>query len=152
MRLDDPALAGEAQDLAARFDQALGPHTRRWVYYGLRGRRDIAAEWPVTTGVPAWQRRSFTITYAPINALVNKMLEITPETAAQSDRAMREVFDEVGDRLRDGRRFLVGDRFTTADLTFAALAAPLIAPAEYGTPSYCRGAPRGDGSNGARAP
>jgi len=133
MRLDDPALAGEARDLAASFDEALGPHTRRWVYYGLRGRREIAARY-LTQGVPAWQRRSFAVTYPPISALVNRVLDITPETAAQSERAMREVFDEVGDRLGDGRRFLVGDRFTAADLTFAALAAPLIAPAEYGTP------------------
>jgi glutathione S-transferase len=42
------------------------------------------------------------------------------------------VLDEVADRLSDGRRYLVGGRFTTADLTFAALAAPLVLPPEYG--------------------
>ncbi|MFW5741213.1 MAG: hypothetical protein ACOC1F_12685 [Myxococcota bacterium] len=31
------------------------------------------------------------------------------------------MFDEVSERVRD-RRFLVGDRFSTADLTFASLA------------------------------
>lgn len=37
-------------------------------------------------------------------------------------------------RLEDGRRYLCGDAFTAADLAFAALAAPVIVPPEYGTP------------------
>jgi glutathione S-transferase len=44
------------------------------------------------------------------------------------------VFDAVAARLADGRRFLVGDRFSAADLTFAALAAPIVLPAGYGSP------------------
>ena len=34
------------------------------------------------------------------------------------------VFDSVGERLADGRPYLMGDRFTAADLTFASLSAP----------------------------
>ena len=34
-------------------------------------------------------------------------------------------------RLGDGRRFLVGGRFSAADMTFAALAAPVLFPTEY---------------------
>ena len=46
-------------------------------------------------------------------------------------REWREtVFQEVEDRLTQGRRFLVGERFTAADLTFAALAAPMVLPAQ----------------------
>jgi glutathione S-transferase len=130
---DDPALAGEAQALAADFDERFGPETRRWVYFGLRGRRDIASAY-LTTGVPGWQRATFGVTYRPISFVVNKVLNITPETAAHSDHVMRAAMDEVAQRLSDGRRYLVGDRFTTADLTFAALAAPLVVPPGYGVP------------------
>ena len=42
---------------------------------------------------------------------------------------VRGIFREVDERLCDGRRFLVGERFTAADLTFAALAAPVLFPA-----------------------
>ena len=44
------------------------------------------------------------------------------------------MFGEVESRLARGRGYLVGDRFTAADLTFAALAAPVLLPPEYGWP------------------
>jgi glutathione S-transferase len=128
---DDPALAAEARALADDFDERLGPHTRRWVYFQLRGRRELVTE-SITAGVPAWQRRTFALTYAPINFVVHRILKITPETVKESEDAFDEVFAEVGERLADGRRFLVGERFSIADLTFAALAAPLVIPPEYG--------------------
>ena len=38
----------------------------------------------------------------------------------------------MAEMLADGRPFLLGDRFTAADLTFAALAAPVVLPPRYG--------------------
>jgi glutathione S-transferase len=128
---DDPALAAEARALADDFDARLGPHTRRWVYFGLRGQRELVTE-SMTDGVPAWERRTFALTYRPINAVVHRVLKITPATVRESQDAFDQIFAEVGERLADGRRFLVGDRFSIADLTFAALAAPLVIPPEYG--------------------
>ena len=37
----------------------------------------------------------------------------------------------VAEILRDGRPYLTGDRFTAADLTFAALATPVVFPEHY---------------------
>ena len=54
--------------------------------------------------------------------------------ARRPARAVQREFDAVAARLEDGRRYLCGDPFTAADLTFAALAAPAIAPPEYGAP------------------
>ncbi len=47
---------------------------------------------------------------------------------------MRASFDAVDERLADGRPYLCGASFTAADLTFAALAAPMLMPPEYGVP------------------
>ncbi|HEY4099014.1 MAG TPA: glutathione S-transferase family protein [Baekduia sp.] len=129
----DPDAAAEACALAADFDERLGPHTRRWVYFQLAGQRTLVSE-AITAGVPAWQRRTFALTYAPINLVVHKVLDIDADTVNQSEAVFRTVFAEVSERLADGRHHLVGDRFSIADLTFAALAAPLVVPAEYGVP------------------
>ena len=59
---DDPGAAAEVRDLQLDFDTNLGPHGRRWMYYGLRDRRDIAIDY-ACTGVPAWQRRALPVVY-----------------------------------------------------------------------------------------
>ncbi len=45
---------------------------------------------------------------------------------------IRKIFSKVNGLLADGRHFLVGDQFSLADLSFAATAAPLILPEEFG--------------------
>ena len=66
--------------------------------------------------------------------LIRTAFRITPDSAERSRQRVHEVFREVDKYLRDGRRFLVGDRFTAADLTFAALASPVL---HQMTPSRC---------------
>ena len=63
-----------------------------------------------------------------------RFLDISPATAARSEMEVRETFDRVGERLAEGRAYLCGESFTAADLTFAALAAPVLVPPEYGIP------------------
>ena len=62
--------------------------------------------------------------------LVRTAYKITPESAQRSLERVRGVFRQVDERLSDGPRFLAGERFTAADLTFAALAAPVLFPVE----------------------
>ena len=66
--------------------------------------------------------------------MIDRYLDITPATAAQSEAEVRAVFDDVARRLADGRPYLCGERFSAADLTFAALAAAVLMPPEYGVP------------------
>jgi glutathione S-transferase len=129
----DAEMAAEVRALERDFDLRLGPHGRRWMYDAIRGRRDLATAY-APTGVPAWQRRALPLAYPAVAFVIDRYLDITPATAAASQRECRAVFDAVAERLADGRRYLVGDRFTAADLTFAALAAPLVMPREYAVP------------------
>jgi glutathione S-transferase len=62
--------------------------------------------------------------------LVRAGYKITPQSAQRSLDRVRAVFSEVDRHLSDGRRFLTGEYFTAADLTFAALAAPVLFPIE----------------------
>ncbi len=130
---EDPDAAAEVRALQRDFDARLGPEGRRWMYYGLRGRRDIAVAYGCT-GVPAWQRRALPFAYPVAARIIDRYLDVTPATAAQSMAEVRATFDGVAERLGDGRPYLCGKRFSAADLTFASLAAPLLMPPEYGVP------------------
>jgi glutathione S-transferase len=129
----DPSAAVEVRMLEREFDTRLGPHGRRWMYYGVRGRRDLAIAY-ACTGVPAWERRLLLLGYPAMAWAIDRYLDVSPATAAESELETRAVFDAVAQRLSDGRPYLCGERFTAADLTFAALAAPMLMPPGYGVP------------------
>jgi len=125
--------AAEVRTLEREFDERLGPHARRWMYNGVRGRRDLALSY-ACTGVPSWQRRVLPAVFPIVIRVIDRYLDITEQTAASSEIEVRQVFESVAQRLGDGRRYLCGDRFTAADLTFSALAAAVLMPPEYGVP------------------
>jgi glutathione S-transferase len=130
---DDPDAVAEVRALERDFDERLGPHSRRWIYNGLRGQRALAVAY-VPTGVPAWERGVLVAGYPLLARVLDRYFDISPETAAESESEVRSVFDRVAAQLGDGRGYLCGDRFTAADLTFSALAAPMLVPPEYGVP------------------
>jgi len=129
----DPEAAAAVRTLEQDFDTRLGPHGRRWMYDSLRGSREIAVAYNCT-GVPAWQRRAFPFVFPMAMRVIDRYLEISPASVAESLATVRAVFDEVAARLADGRTHLCGDGFSAADLTFAALAASVLVPPEYGVP------------------
>jgi glutathione S-transferase len=130
---EDPHRAAEVRLLEADFNAGLGPHTRCWLYQQLRERRDLAVSYGCT-GVPAWERTTLRVSYPLLIAIVVRVLDVTPTAAIESEAAVRATFDAVAKRLADGRRYLCGEEFTAADLTFSALAAPMLVPSAYGVP------------------
>jgi glutathione S-transferase len=130
---ENPDAAAEVRALEHDYDERLGPEGRLWMYDGIRGRRDIAMAY-AGTGVPAWERRALPILFPLVSRMIDRFLDITPAAAAESLGVVRSVFHEVAARLADGRRYLCGDRFTAADLTFAALSAAVLMPPQYGVP------------------
>jgi glutathione S-transferase len=125
--------ACEVRRLEADLDERLGPHSRRWMYQHLRERRDLALRYGCAE-IPGWERFTLRHAYPVVIGIVARVLDVTPATADASEVQVRAIFDDVGERLADGRRYLCGARFTAADLTFAALAAPMLLPPEYGVP------------------
>ncbi|HWI73445.1 MAG TPA: glutathione S-transferase family protein [Baekduia sp.] len=124
---DDP----EARALADDYDERLGPATRLWVYHRMLHRPDLAGT-PMTDGLPAWERGAWRVGHRAIGFAVSKVLAINDDTAVEAEQTFRAIYADVDDRLADGRPYLAGDAFSIADLTFAALSAPLIAPPQYG--------------------
>ena len=129
--LGEPEHAARA--LERDFDDRLGPAGRLWMYWSLHDRPDIAAKYNCT-GVPAWQRRMFPLAYPVMIRFIDRHLGVSALTAAEARGTVDATFDEVAERLSDGRPYLLGERFSTADLAFAALAAAVLMPEQYGVP------------------
>lgn len=127
----DPERA-DALALEDDFDRHLGPATRRWAYFHSLDDKELLAR--LVTGAPRWERTLLRLTRPLAVRYLKRGLKIDAAGAARSKAKIDETFAHVGALLGDGRRYLMGDRFTVADLTFAALAAPVLLPAEYGAP------------------
>jgi glutathione S-transferase len=120
----------EVERLEARFDEVLGPSARRWGYFHLLDDRERLLAM-MSVGVPAWQTATFRAGLPVMRGLLRRAIGVTPERAARALGRVEAVFAEVAERLADGRRYLTGERFTAADLTFAALATPVTFPPEH---------------------
>ncbi|MCU0306044.1 MAG: glutathione S-transferase [Thermoanaerobaculales bacterium] len=116
----------EVGELETRLHDDLGPHTRRCAYvYGLEDVglvRELARR-----NVPRLQATLFIALRPMIGRLLTKGLDLTPESTRRSLATIHRVLDEIEPRIA-GRRFLVGDRFTAADLAFACMLAPTLLP------------------------
>lgn len=135
--------AAEVRELCAYFDAKLGPHTRRYGYHHMLPRMVLSTRL-LRHKVAPLEAAVGTLAFPFLRGFVRKGLNISPAKAEESLQRVRAVFDEVGNVLaRDSgpvagggssRGFLVGDSFTAADLTFAALSAMLLLPPHYGVP------------------
>jgi glutathione S-transferase len=125
-----PELRREVEELAELFDRRLGPDIRTWGYYYRSGDRPTMRKaW--CKGAPLLERVGFEIAFPFISAKVRKIYNITPESAAASLQGIREIFDKVDRILASGQPYLAGDKLSAADLTFAALSAPILLPPEH---------------------
>jgi len=127
----DETQAKAALEHEERFDEVLGPATRRVAYYHLLPHKALSMQVMAASGAPSWELRLLGLSYPLATRMLSRGLNIHEASAARSLERARQVFDEVDDLLDDGRSYLVGDHLSAADVTFIALAAPLLNPPQY---------------------
>jgi len=130
-RFLEPTAAALA--LEQKFDRRLGNDVRVWAYSRIFRRRDLTLRsWGIEEpGIPAWQRALLRAFTPVLRMAVKNMLGVTPSRAEKALERTRQAFDEVDALLVDGRRYLLGDALSFADITFASLAALAVLPPEY---------------------
>ncbi|MBL8601087.1 MAG: glutathione S-transferase N-terminal domain-containing protein [Myxococcales bacterium] len=129
-RLFPQGLDAEVHALETRFDESLGPATRRWGYGLLLPQRALLLR-ALDQNVPRYESFVARRSYPLLRAALTRGLNLRPEAIARSAARTRALFDEVAARLSDGRGYLVGAQLTAADVAFASLAAPVLMPPAY---------------------
>lgn len=128
-----PDGAPEVTALCRELDAGLGPDARRLMYAHMLPRKELMLEFN-DVGVPRWEDRMMRSLWPVVTRWGARELEVHAGTLEQDRPRVLAAFDGIAARLEDGRPYLFGERFTAADLTFAALAAAAVVPPEYGTP------------------
>lgn len=121
----------EAAELDAHFGVELGPHTRRVVYWLAMGRPSVLDD-IARANVPPAQARVFRALRPLALRLVATRLQVDEPGYRRSLDKVRREADRIAARIADGRPYLLGDRISAADLTFASLMGPAVVPVEYG--------------------
>ncbi|MBK9263947.1 MAG: glutathione S-transferase family protein [Polyangiaceae bacterium] len=111
-------------------DEQLGPHTRRWAYFYLLPMRDLTLRM-TRDSAPKVEHAVMSVVFPVARKMMQRAMKITPKGAERSRQKIDEVFDEIAKLLADGRKFLVGDGLSAADITFASLAAVVVLPEQY---------------------
>lgn len=127
----DPVQRQRALELEEFFDENLGPDVRRAVFWHLLREPDrmLARADELTT---PRQGRILAATIPAVREVLSWRYRINDQSAAQSLLKVHAAMTFIEDTL-DGREYLVGDWFTIADLTAAALLGPLLGPPQFPT-------------------
>lgn len=128
---EDQGSRTDVDSLCLRFDAVLGPRARRLMYVHMLHDRSLALRFN-NDGVPAWEDRTVRYGWPAMQMLIRRVLQIRPGIEREDEVAVWGELDFVAGMLADGRPYLCGERFSAADLTFAALSAAVVVPTVYG--------------------
>jgi glutathione S-transferase len=128
-----PPARAEVDALCDRLDQTLGPAGRRLIYVHMFEQRELVLEFN-DRGVPSWEDRALRLGWPLLRRFIAHALGIVPGIEVADEATVFRELDHIAGLLSDGRPYLCGERFGAADLTFAALCAPMIVPPDYGVP------------------
>ena len=119
-----PEHEAEILELEQRVSARIGGHSRRIGYFHVLQRADLVAA-TARDNVGPTQARLFRALRPLLSVVIRRGLRIDARRVAKSVTVLREETALLDEKLGSGR-YLVGDRFTAADLTTACMLAPAL--------------------------
>jgi glutathione S-transferase len=130
-----PAQHREAVLRVADEARSIGPDIRRLAYFAFgQDLRLLERAWAMNVG--AVEARIHKLVFPVSRRMAFKALRVNRQAAEKSEVVVRDFLGRRNTSLTGTRRYLVGDTFTLADLTMAAILSPLARPPEH--PLYAR--------------
>ncbi|HEX8074820.1 MAG TPA: glutathione S-transferase family protein [Thermoleophilaceae bacterium] len=135
----DPADRRRALELEDFFDEQLGPYTRMLLLHRLLEDPDLLREtFAPDLSIP--RRLVGRVTFPALRRRVIADFGLDEQGVERAYEKLRAAGARVRAELQPSG-YLVGDRFTVADLTLSALASPVVAPEQFPYPQPQRGHP-----------
>ena len=132
---DAPSLAGsdpeQVRAIEKRLDDIAGVHVRRFFYSDALTENPNSVRPIFSNGLPFFQRLAVIISWPKIASVMIKMMDLGRTQREESRAIVDAELAWLDDLLTDGRPYLTGSEFTRADLTAAALLAPVVDPKEH---------------------
>ena len=125
----DPVARQRALELEEYCDEEIGPHLRRVLFHAMLPDGRFTAD-VMSPGFPAITKAIYSAFFPLTRVIMRLDMGITDDGAARSLVRFEAALDRL-DRELGTSDHLVGDAFTVADLTAAALLSPLTQPPEY---------------------
>ena len=127
---EDSLLQDEAFKWEQYIDSEVGIHLRLCCYHILLDHPEILV--PFFTHKGPWYGKFLIARMFPgLRIKMLALLKINDQTAHNSRQRHSKAIDKLNDHYQE-KTFLAGDSFSRADLTAAALLAPLYMPDQYG--------------------
>ena len=126
----DSKLREEVLAVDDRFDHVVN-HVVRYAYsVSLDNAEGVTTLW--TIDATPGQSRFIRAAYPLLRLVFRSKLKLgQPAAIAASEQRFGEGLDWLAEQLKDGRQYLVGKQLTAADITAAALLAPIACPDEH---------------------
>ena len=125
-----------------RVDKIAGVHVRRFYY------SEALVEFPntvrpmFTRDLPLPKKLRISMGWGKIRKLMIARMDLGTEQGQESRDITEGELDWVDEQLSDGRKYLVGDELSRADIATASLLAPLALPSEHPTYNKMKLPPR----------
>ncbi len=136
------AISPESTEIEKRLDDILGIHVRRWFY------SESLLDCPETVrpvfaeGSGFLSRTLLALAWPKVIEMMSKRMDLGVDQEAESKAIVSSELDWLDSLLADGRRFLVGDSISNADIAAAALIAPMFGPPNHPVSEFLHLPPR----------
>lgn len=122
-----------AMEVEAMFDR-IGSHIIRYAYGTAFQQPDTVLRlWTVDAN--PWQERLMKTSFPLVAQMAKRAFNLSPEAVSRSEELIEDAVEWLEKQVAESG-YLVGDRLTVADVTAAALLAPIACPDEH--PIYSR--------------
>ncbi len=132
-RLTPDADIERAAAIEKRIDDIAGVHLRRFYYSEALVEHPSTVRPIFTKHLPLLKKLPIIVGWGKIRSIMKKRMDLGKQQGEESQAITDAELAWIDDLLSDGRAYLVGNRFSRADISVASLLSPLVLPEQHPT-------------------